>query len=291
MAVANAEFGVCSAGNLSVTTYKSPTTTSARSFAEILSRPNCSNICLWLFQRHPTSALLHTKCWIQTHLRGFRYLHHNNPNNTWWYTVTPLWQSTPTTPCIRKSYQISKRRNHSLGPIRPPIPHNHTHGHFTAFRMLVLVDRLTAAICSIRPTPVQWPSGYSRQPFSTTPYVPHGTIIAQAVKSQAPSKIYAFVASDSFRVFRDDDKIDVPSDGQTFDDILTAESIRGTELSQGRVINLHGALTSQMFGGSLPNSAPPPDETYVCAGSQTDSINVLSPIKPFTIEGTGRSTN
>ena len=157
--------------------------------------------------------------------------------------------------------------------------------------MLVLVDRLTAAIGSIRPTPVQWPSGYSRQPFSTTPYVPHGTIIAQAVKSQAPSKIYAFVASDPFRVFHDDDKIDVPSDGLTFDDIPTAESIRGIELSQGRVINLHGDLPSQTFGGSLPNSAPPPAETYAQGPRPTQSTFVLSPIKPFTIEGTGRSTN
>ena len=58
------------------------------------------------------------------------------------------------------------------------------------------------------------------------------------------STIYAFVANDPFRVFRDDDKIDLLSDGLTFDDIPTAEYARGTELSQGRVINLHGALSS-----------------------------------------------
>ena len=63
-------------------------------------------------------------------------------------------------------------------------------------------------------------------------------------------------------MFRDDDKIDVPSDGLTFDDIPTAESTRGTELSQDRANNLHGALPSQTFGGSFPNSAPPPAETY-----------------------------
>ena len=44
-----------------------------------------------------------------------------------------------------------------------------------------------------------------------------------------------------------------------------------TELSQGRAKNLHGALPSQTFGGSLPNSEPSPAETYAQGPRPTQS--------------------
>ena len=129
--------------------------------------------------------------------------------------------------------------DHSSGPTRPPIPQSHPqpfhsipNAHASSSRPQAhRFDQSAPPRFNVPPGTVP-----SQQPFPITPYPPHGTI-AQAVRPQVPRKINAFVASNPFRMFRDDDKIDIPSDGLTFDDIPTAEFSPG-------------------------NSAPPPAGTY-----------------------------
>ena len=165
-------------------------------------------------------------------------------------------------PPYRSQSAVTLQSDHSLGPTRTPVPQSHPRPFHSIPNARASRPQAQRFVQSAPPRSNGPPGTVPLRPLSSTPYVPHGTI-AQAVKPQAPRKIYAFVASDPFRVFRgDDDEIDLPSDGLTFDDIPTAESTPGTELSQGRVNNFHEVLPSQTFGGSLPNNAPPPAETY-----------------------------
>ena len=184
--------------------------------------------------------------------------------------AAPRFHSIPNAPTIPQSAQ----RFHSIPSARPPVPQSaprfYSIQNAPASRPQCPSQRVSLPV-PLAPRYKDFRSTVpSRQSFSTS-QIPHGTI-AQTVKPQTLRKIHAFVASSPFRVFRDDDNIDVPSDGLTFDDIPTAESAPGTELSQGRVNKFHGALPNQTLGG-LPNSAPPLAGRYAQSSSPTQSIS------------------
>ena len=134
---------------------------------------------------------------------------------------------------------VTPQSDHSLGPTQPPTPH----------------------------------SVPSQQPFSTTPYVPHGTI-TQAVRPQAPRKINAFVACDPIQMFCDDDKIDIPSDGLTFDDISMAEFSPG-KFSQTCFCHHHQRLSSPLSLGVVRYLPLIPKKKHFLMFKKNQSSHIL----------------
>ena len=196
-------------------------------------------------------------------------------------TRPPIPQSAPrfhSIPNARPTIPQSAQRFHSIPNARPPIPQSAPR-FYSIQHARPHIPQSAPRFYSIQNAPASRPHQSndlrgtvpSQQSFSTSPYVPYGTI-AQTVKPQIPRKIHSFIASSPFRVFRDDDNIDVPSDGLTFDEIPTAGSATGTELSRGRDNNSHGASSNQTFGG-LSNSAPPLAGRYARSSSLTQPIS------------------
>jgi len=94
-------------------------------------------------------------------------------------------------------------------------------------------------------------SGFGRVPRRPSSLIP----IARAVQPQTSRrKVDAFVASDPFRMLQGDE-VDEPSDGLTFDDILTPPSDPGSKFSRGMASGPYENLSSKpTLGGDIPPS-------------------------------------